>query len=146
MAIATAPEAPAPDIRVVKRSLALGALVFIMFFTVSRGAYGLEDVVGLVAAPGWRLLLILVTPIIWSLPTALMVAELATAMPVEGGFYFWVKRAMGPFWGFQEGWWSWLTTWVDMAIYPVLFVEYSSIYFPIFETNARSRGGCSGVR
>ena len=138
MAIATAPDTPAPDIRVVKRSLALGALVFIMFFTVSGGAYGLEDVVGSGGA-GMAILLILITPIIWSLPTALMVAELATAMPVEGGFYFWVKRACGPFWGFQEGWWSWLTTWVDMAIYPVLFVEYSSIYFPIFETNALAR-------
>ena len=58
-----------------------------------------------------------------------MVAELATAMPVEGGYYYWVKRALGPFWGFQEGWWSWLTSFVDMAIYPVLFVEYAAYFF-----------------
>ena len=117
-----------PEVRVVKRSLALGALVFIMFFTVSGGAYGLEDVVGSSGA-GMAILLILLTPLLWSLPTALMVAELATAMPVEGGYYFWAKRALGPFWGFQEGWWSLLTSWVDMAIYPVLFVDYSASYF-----------------
>ena len=127
MAVVTAPEPGVPNVQVVRRTLTLGALVFIMFFTVSGGAYGLEDVVGSSGA-GMALLLILVTPLVWSLPTALMVAELATMMPVEGGFYFWVKRAMGPFWGFQEGWWSWLTTWVDMAIYPVLFVDYAATY------------------
>lgn len=138
MAVVTAPEPAMPDVRVVRRTLTLGALVFIMFFTVSGGAYGLEDVVGSSGA-GMALLLILVTPLVWSLPTALMVAELATAMPVEGGFYFWVKRALGPFWGFQEGWWSWLTTWVDMAIYPVLFVDYSAFWFPIFRSNGVAR-------
>ena len=127
------------DVAVVKRALGLGALVFIMFFTVSGGAYGLEDVVGSSGA-GMALVLILLTPLFWSLPTALMVAELATAMPVEGGFYIWVKRAMGPFWGFQEGWWSWLCTWVDMAIYPVLFVDYSASYFPhLFADNGLYR-------
>jgi amino acid transporter len=138
MAVVTVPEPGVPNVQVVRRTLTLGALVFIMFFTVSGGAYGLEDVVGSSGA-GMALLLILATPLIWSLPTALMVAELATAMPVEGGFYFWVKRAMGPFWGFQEGWWSWLTTWVDMAIYPVLFVDYSSAYFPVFQNNGWAR-------
>lgn len=68
-----------------------------------------------------------------------MTAELATAMPVEGGYYFWVKRALGPFWGFQEGWWSWLTTFVDMAIYPVLFVDYAAYYFDVFAENGVAR-------
>ena len=132
------PGPPRPEVRVVPRTLTLGALVFIMFFTVSGGAYGLEDVIGSSAA-GMGLILIILTPIIWSVPSALMVAELATAMPVQGGYYYWVKKAMGPFWGFQEGWWSWLTTFVDMAIYPVLFVDYSAYYFDIFAENAVAR-------
>jgi amino acid transporter len=136
--VADATGAPEPGVRVVKRSLTLGALVFIMFFTVSGGAYGLEDVVGESGA-GMGLVLILLTPLVWSLPSALMVAELATAMPVEGGYYYWVKKSLGPFWGFQEGWWSWLTTWVDMAIYPVLFVDYSAYYFDVFSDNAAAR-------
>lgn len=105
------------------RKLTLLPLVMVMFFTVSGGAYGLEDLVGS-SGPGMALILIIVTPLIWSLPTALMVAELSTAMPVAGGYYAWVKRALGPFWGFQEGWWSWITSFVDMAIYPVLFADY----------------------
>ncbi len=117
------------EVRHVPRTLGLSALVFIMFFTVSGGAYGLEDVIGESGA-GMALLLILITPIIWAIPAALVVAELATALPIEGGYYYWVKRALGPFWGFQEGWWSWITSWVDMAIYPVLFVEYSAYFFP----------------
>ena len=60
-----------------------------------------------------------------------MVAELGTAMPVEGGFYQWVKVGLGPFWGYMEGFWSWETTWVDMAIYPVLFADYlAQTYVP----------------
>jgi amino acid transporter len=131
---------PTIEVTHVKRSLTLSALVFIMFFTVSGGAYGLEDLVGSSGA-GLALLLLVLTPIFFSLPTALMVAELATAMPVEGGFYYWVKKAMGPFWGFQEGWWSWLTTFVDMAIYPVLFVDYTSSYkaFDILNRNGLLR-------
>lgn len=120
---------PTVEVRVVPRTLRLGALVFIMFFTVSGGAYGLEDTIGESGA-GMGLLLILVTPLIWAIPAALIVAELATAMPIQGGYYFWVKKGLGPFWGFQEGWWSWVTSWVDMAIYPVLFVEYSAYFFP----------------
>jgi len=117
------------------RKLTLLPLVMVMFFTVSGGAYGLEDLVGS-SGPGMALVLIVVTPLIWSLPTALMVAELSTAMPVPGGYYAWVKRALGPFWGFQEGWWSWITSFVDMAIYPVLFADYlNSLLIQTFDNH-----------
>lgn len=123
-------------VRVITRRLGLLPLVMIMFFTVSGGAYGLEDLIGW-SGPGMGLLLILLTPLIWSLPTALMVAELSTAMPVEGGYYAWVKKALGPFWGFQEGWWSWVTSFVDMAIYPVLFADYlSTLLIQQFDVHA----------
>jgi amino acid transporter len=39
---------------------------------------------------------------IWALPAALMVAELASTIPEEGGYYVWARRAMGPFGGFLE--------------------------------------------
>jgi amino acid transporter len=130
MAVVTPGEtAPVVEVRRVPRTLGLGALVFIMFFTVSGGAYGLEDTIGESGA-GMGLLLILLTPLIWAMPSAMMVAELATSMPVEGGYYRWVKAGLGPFWGIQEGWWSWITSWVDMAIYPVLFVEYAGYFWP----------------
>ncbi len=51
-------------------------------------------------------------------------------MPVTGGYYKWVKNALGTRWGFYEGWWTWLYTFIDLAIYPVLFVLYASFFFP----------------
>jgi len=63
-------------------------------------------------------------------PVALMVAELSTAIPEEGGYYIWVKRGLGKFWGFQEGWWTLCYSAVDLALYPVLFVTYLGFFFP----------------
>lgn len=117
-------------VAVIRRQVRLVGLLGLMFFTVSGGAYGLEDMISL-SGPGTALLLLIITPIIWSLPAALMVAELGTAMPVEGGYYQWVKAGVGEYGAYQEGFWSWLTTWVDMAIYPVLFADYLAVtYLP----------------
>jgi len=96
---------------------------------VSGGAYGTEEVVhGAGYARG--ILILLVTPLLWSLPTAYMVGELSSAIPEEGGYYAWVCRGMGPFWGFQEAWLSLVASVFDMAIYPTLFVAYLARLFP----------------
>ena len=104
-------------------------LVAILFFNVSGGPYGLEDAVGTLG-PGLALLLLLVTPIVWSLPVSLAMAELASALPEEGGYVIWVQRAFGRFWGFQVGWWSWINSFVDVAVYPALFVDYLAFWRP----------------
>jgi amino acid transporter len=106
-----------------RRQLSLLPLIAITFFMVSGGPYGLEDAIG---QAGYlrTLLLLAVLPILWSLPTALMIGELAAALPAEGGFYIWVRRALGPFWGFQEAWLSLAASIFDMALYPKLFVLY----------------------
>jgi len=111
------------------RTLGFTSLVGITFFCVAGGAYGLEDAVG-AAGPAWALLAILVVPWLWSLPMALMTAELTAAMPEDGGFVVWVERAFGRFWAFQEGWWSWLCSFADNALYPVMFAEYLGFWFP----------------
>ena len=107
----------------VRRSLTLWPLIAATYFMVAGGPYGLEDIVQM-SGYGRALLLLLITPFIWSLPAALMVGELSAALPEEGGYYAWVRRAMGPFWGFQEAWLSLLASVFDMAIYPTLFVLY----------------------
>jgi amino acid transporter len=90
---------------------------------VSGGPYDLEDIIGF-GGYGFALLLLFVLPFLWSFPTALMLGELASAVPAEGGFYAWVRRALGPFWGFQEAWLSLAASVFDMAIYPTTFVLY----------------------
>jgi amino acid transporter len=98
-------------------------LVAATYFMVSGGAYGLEDILGM-AGYGRALVLLLVIPVRWSIPTSLMVGELASALPMEGGYYCWVRRALGGFWGFQEAWLSLAASVFDMAIYPTIFVLY----------------------
>ncbi len=106
-----------------RRKLRLLPLLATVYFMVSGGPYGLEEVIG-DAGYGWAFVILFATPFFWSLPTALMIGELAAAIPEEGGFYAWVRRALGPFWGFQEAWLSLAASIFDMAIYPTLFVSY----------------------
>jgi amino acid transporter len=103
---------------------------------VSGGTYGTEDIVH--GAGYWKaILILLLTPLLWSLPTAFMIGELSSALPYEGGYYAWVRRAMGNFWGFQEAWLSLVASIFDMAIYPTLFVAYLTRMFPWFAQGHR---------
>ena len=103
---------------------------------VSGGPYGIEDIFG--GAGYLKALLILVLlPFVWSFPTALMIGELASAIPDEGGFYVWVRRALGPFWGYQEAWLSLTASIFDMAIYPTIFVLYLGKLFPAWTAGSR---------
>jgi len=104
-------------------------LTAVIFLTVSGGPYGLEPLLTYGGQHG-ALLLLLLTPLLWDIPTIFMVMELNSMMPVTGGYYQWVKRALGIRWAWYEGWWTWLYTFVDLAIYPVLFVAYASFLFP----------------
>jgi amino acid transporter len=99
------------------------------YFMVAGGPYGLEEIVQKTGYSATLLILVL-TPLLWSLPTAMMVSELATAIPEEGGFYIWVRRGMGRFWGFQETWLTLAGSVFEMALYPNLCVAYLSRYWP----------------
>ena len=114
--------------RTVKRTLSITAIVSIIFFNVSGGPYALEEVIA--AGPGLGLLLILVTPLVYSAPVALVCAELGTTLPEEGGYYAWSKRALGPFGAFCQGWWAWLFTFVDIGIFPTMFCDYMAFFVP----------------
>jgi amino acid transporter len=116
--------------------LTLWPLVAATFFMVSGGTYGTEDIVH-GAGYGRAILILLITPLLWSLPTAFMIGELSSALPFEGGYYAWVRRAMGNFWGFQEAWLSLIASIFDMAIYPTLFVAYLTRMFPWFQEGNR---------
>jgi amino acid transporter len=113
-----------------------------IYLIVAGGPFGLEDIVGSSGYAG-AILILLITPLIWSLPTALMVSELSSAIPEDGGYYRWVARGMGRFWGFQEGWLSLTGSIFDMAIYPTLFVSYLSRIAP--SVAAGHRGLLIGV-
>jgi amino acid transporter len=125
-----------PSARKRAGGITLWPLVVATFFMVSGGTYGTEDVVR-GAGYGGAILILLITPVLWSLPTAFMIGELASALPEEGGYYAWVRRAMGNCWGFQEAWLSLVASVFDMAIYPTLFVVYLERLFPWFAVGHR---------
>src|SRR5438309_6299688 len=104
-------------------------LAAVIFLTVSGGPYGLESLINDVGENAC-ILLLLITPLMWDIPTIFTILELNSLMPVTGGYYQWVKRALGLRWAFYEGWWTWLYTFADLAIYPVLFVQYLSFFYP----------------
>ena len=103
---------------------------------VSGGTYGTEQIVQ-GAGYGPTILILLLTPVLWSLPTAFMIGELSSALPAEGGYYAWVRRGLGNFWGFQEAWLSLVASIFDMAIYPTLFVAYLTQIAPWFREGHR---------
>ena len=111
-------------------------LIAATYFMVSGGPYGIEDILG-GAGYGWAIIILLVLPVCWSLPTALMIGELASAIPAEGGFYVWVRRTLGPFWGYQESWLSLSASIFDMALYPSIFVLYLSKFAPALTVGVR---------
>ena len=122
--------------------LTLWPLVAATFFMVSGGTYGTEQVVS-GAGYGHGILILLFLPVLWCLPTAFMIGELSSSLPCEGGYYAWVRRGLGNFWGFQEAWLSLAASIFDMAIYPTLFVFYLKQFSPWFGT--QSHGILAGL-
>ncbi|CAK9146889.1 unnamed protein product [Ilex paraguariensis] len=111
------------------RKVSVLPLVFLIFYEVSGGPFGVEDSVQ-AAGPLLALLGFLVFPFIWSIPEALITAEMGTMFPENGGYVVWVSSALGPFWGFQQGWMKWLSGVIDNALYPVMFLDYLKSEIP----------------
>jgi len=120
-----------------RRQIRLIPLVAATYFMVSGGPYGIEDILG-GAGYARAILILLLLPLLWSLPTALMIGELAAAIPAEGGFYVWVRRGLGPFWGYQESWLSLTASVFDMALYPSIFVLYLGKFSPALTAGPRA--------
>ncbi|HXE74627.1 MAG TPA: APC family permease [Candidatus Xenobia bacterium] len=104
-------------------------LVFLFYAYTTAGPFGYEEAFSR-CGPGAALLFMVIVPFLWSIPMSLAAAEMNSLMPVEGGFYRWVRAAFGDFWGFQAGWWNWTGTFLLNSSYGVLFVDYLKGYLP----------------
>ena len=100
-----------------------------MYSYTTGGPFGLEEQVT-TSGPGMTLLYHLLIPFFWCIPISLVAAELTTAMPVQGGFYRWVRAGYGDFWGFLSGWWNWTSSFLLGSAYSVLFADYIKAFFP----------------
>jgi len=111
------------------RKASLLQLAFMIYGAACAGAFGMEDMVS-DAGPGAALVTLMVLPFIFSMPVAFAVAELSAAFPVEGGNYRWSLMAFGDFWGFQAGWWAWMSGVVVNSMFAVLFADYLQRWLP----------------
>lgn len=114
-----------------KRHALSSLTLFIMIFVLVCGGYfGIEDIVSQ-AGPGLSIAVLILVPIFWAAPQALIASELGSALPEEGGYYKWVQRAFGEFWGFQVGWWRTISCYVDSTLYVVLAVGYIDVFLSL---------------
>ena len=102
-------------------SITLSALAY---FLVCGGPFGTEELMRTVPYPLVVLCGLIVFPLVYSLPLALVCSELATAMPYNSGITMWVKEAFGHFLGFQVGFCVLITYMLDTSSYPLLFLSY----------------------
>lgn len=65
------------------------------------------------------------------MPVALAAAELATAVPENGGLIRYVDKAFGKFWGFQAGMWVLWANVVANASYSILMISYIEAVTPL---------------
>ena len=115
------------------------ALSVMVFYSVSGGPFGTEQAV---LAGGFLPSLVgfAIAPLIWSVPEALVTAELGSAFPEASGGVAWVEEAFGRGAGFIMGYFDWVGGATDNAIYPALFLDYLLRVW-----SGGSAGGISGL-
>jgi len=89
------------------------AIVGLRWLTTAASQFGLASLV-----------LWLIAMVVFFLPSALAVRELADIDPGAGGIYRWVRRAYGPLHGFVAGWGYWVN---NLFYFPSLLVATAAI-------------------
>ena len=104
-------------------ALKLWPLAILVFYNVSGGPFGIEPSIR-AAGNFYAILGFCVFPFIWSLPEALVTAELGSSFQDPSAGVAWVEEAFGEKMGSLCGYLAWVSGATDNAIYPTLFLEY----------------------
>eukprot|EP00443_Scrippsiella_acuminata_P056822 CAMPEP_0115393822 /NCGR_PEP_ID=MMETSP0271-20121206/11949_1 /TAXON_ID=71861 /ORGANISM="Scrippsiella trochoidea, Strain CCMP3099" /LENGTH=479 /DNA_ID=CAMNT_0002817475 /DNA_START=9 /DNA_END=1448 /DNA_ORIENTATION=+ len=113
-----------------EKALGLWSLVALAFFWISGGIYG-NEVLAEAAPPGYVLAGLIMLPLAYSLPAALVAAELGTAFPEDGGIAVWAQEAFGSSFGGHVAFWMWFACLLDAATYPGLAVDFLGQSLPV---------------
>ena len=76
------------------------------------------------------------------LPTALVVIELSSRFPEEGGLYAWARDAFGDFHGFVAGWTYWI---YSVFYFPALLVASAAMSAYVIGPRRRGAGAESHI-
>lgn len=82
------------------------------------------------AGPLATILGLILLPIVWSVPEALVSAELSAMFPENSGYVAWITASFGPFWGFIGGFTSWVSGVLDNSLYPLYLAGYVKYFIP----------------
>jgi hypothetical protein len=104
-------------------ALKLWPLAILVFYNVSGGPFGIEPSIR-AAGNLYAILGFIFVPLIWSVPEALITAELGSAFQDPSAGVAWVEHAFGEGMGGLVGILAWVSGAVDNAIYPTLFMGY----------------------
>src|SRR4051812_31764557 len=108
--------------------LVAGSMIGSGIFIVSA------DIAREVGAPGWLLVVWIVTGVL-TVMAALSYGELAAMMPQAGGQYVYLREAYGPFWGFLYGWTLFLVIQTGtIAAVGVAFAKFLGVLVPALGT------------
>jgi amino acid transporter len=72
----------------------------------------------------------LIAAVIFLIPCALVTAELATAWPITGGVYIWIRAAFGEQCGFFAIWLQWI---YNVVWYPTIFIFIAGVYGYLYD-------------
>lgn len=118
-----------------KSRIGLLGVIGMIYAMTAAGAYGIEDMVSS-SGPGMTVIMLFVLPLIWAFPIALSSCELGSAIPEECGYYKWVQRALGEYWGFQVGWLKDVGIFINNATFVVLAGDYVASYLGLSAVGA----------
>ena len=119
-----------------EHNITLRAAVMIMYCLVAAGCFGIDEMIP-DGGPGITIIILCILPFVWAAPQALCAAELGSAITDAGGFYKWIQRGLGEFWGFQGGWCRTLSCYIDNSLYVVLAGSYARMLFPSMTDTAQ---------
>ena len=121
------------------KAVSVWHLAAISFFYVCAGPFGQGEAMA-AGGPKWTFVFTLITPIIFSIPLALMSSEQASRMPMCGGCNEW-GFILGDFMGYTNCYVRTLCSIFDNPIYPVMVCDYLAGFIPSLEDHTWYRFG-----
>ena len=116
------------------KSLTFFPLLALLYNNVSGGPFGIESTLRS-SGTLFAIIGILASTVIWSIPEALMTAELGTVYPDPIGSITWVEDAFGERVAILCGFMNWFIGVADNALYPGIFLDNCVHLFSLNKNN-----------